>query len=101
MRESRDLAELLPIVRGHAVAAIAKAEMRTGMKIIVSATYRDDEMQRFYYHHLKSNDPGPGAPHSLRIALDIAPAKRDPFTKHDVLDYNTPFWPQIAQCFKE
>lgn len=108
MIESRLLSELLPIVAGHAIVAIAKTEMQTGLKIIVTATFRDDEMQRFYYEQGRSregriitNDPGPKSSHSLRIALDIAPAIKDLHTGQTKLFYETSKWEEIAKYFKE
>ena len=108
MIESRNLADLLPIVTGHAIAAIAAAEMQTQLKIIVVATFRDDEMQAKYYSQgrggnpgrIITNDPGPGGPHSLRVALDIAPAIKRPDTGKYVLYYETTDWELIADCFK-
>lgn len=100
MIESRNLNDLLPIVKMHAIAAIARAEVATGLSMIVTATYRDDEMQRLYYQQHKTKDMGPKAPHSLRVAVDIAPAIKN-VDGRKTLCYDTPLWPIIAKCFKE
>jgi peptidoglycan L-alanyl-D-glutamate endopeptidase CwlK len=104
--ETRDMKELLPVVAAKAALAISSAEARTGLRIIVTCTFRDDEKQRWYYEQGRTrpgakvtNDPGPGAAHSLRVALDIAPAAV--INGRTVLAYETSKWAQIAQCFKE
>lgn len=106
MIESRSLDELWPAVKSRAIMAIAKAELRTGLKIIATCTYRDDERQRAYYEQgrtipgkIVTNDPGPRGAHSLRIALDIAPCIKDASGLH--LFYDTSKWDQIAAAFKE
>lgn len=108
MIESRKLSDLYPIVAARAIVAIAKAEMETGLKLIVTATFRDDEMQAFYYEQGRTrpgskitNDPGPGSAHSLRVALDIAPAIKDLHTGKVQLFYETTKWERIAECFRE
>jgi len=104
--ESRNLAELLPVVKKHAEAAIAAAQEITGLVIIVTATYRDNERQSWLYEQgrtregpIITHDPGPGGPHSLRVALDIAPAIQDEHGLH--LNYSTTKWNEIAKCFKD
>lgn len=104
--ESRNLEELLPIVKLHAESAIAAGEARTGLKLIVTCTFRDNERQGWIYEQgrvregaIVTHDPGPGGPHSLRIALDIAPAIRDEHGLH--LHYNTTKWNQIADAFRD
>lgn len=108
MIESRLLSDLLPVVQSHAIVAIARAEMLTGLKIIVTATFRDDEMQAFYYSQgrtrpgrIITNDPGPKSSHSLRVALDIAPAIKNHQTGQTKLFYETSKWEEIAKYFKE
>lgn len=106
MIDSRNLSDLLPVVKAAAIMAIAQAEMQTGLKIIVTCTYRDNEKQASLYAQgrtaagkIVTNDPGPGAPHSLRIALDIAPAIKETSGKYTVF-YETSDWQIIANCFK-
>lgn len=106
MIESRSLEELFSEVRKRAVAAIARAEMDTGLKIIPTCTYRDDEQQRAYYEQGRTtpgrkitNEPGPGGAHSLRIAIDIAPCIKDDTGLHTF--YATTKWELIAQAFKD
>lgn len=106
MIDSRNLSDLLPVVQRAAIIAIADAELKTGLKLIVTCTYRDNQMQAVLYAQgrttpgkIVTNDPGPGGPHSLRVALDIAPAVKDLGGKVTLV-YDTPLWPQISQCFK-
>jgi peptidoglycan LD-endopeptidase CwlK len=105
MIESRDLSELLPIVERHAKLAIAATEELTGLKLIITCTYRDQEKQKFYYDQgrttpgkIITHDDGHNlGPHQLRVALDIAPAIQDSRGTH--LFYSTDKWNQIAECF--
>ncbi len=104
--ESRNFDDLWPGVKSRAIMAIAKAELRTRLKIITTCTYRDDVRQRAYYEQgrtvpgkIVTNDPGPGGSHSLRIALDIAPCIKDHTGLH--VFYETSKWHEIADEFKK
>ena len=100
---SRDLNELLPVVRDAAIRALAKVDA-LGVDALVTCTYRDPKEQARLYAQGRTT-PGkkvtkakPGQSfHEYRVAIDLYPLVN---SKPDFSGSHIDLWKKIAECFK-
>jgi peptidoglycan L-alanyl-D-glutamate endopeptidase CwlK len=101
---SRDLNELLPVVRDAAKRALTKVD-ELGIDVLVTCTYRDPKEQARLYAQGRTT-PGrkvtnakPGQSfHEYRVAIDLYPLING---KPDFSGSHVDLWKKIAQCFKD
>jgi len=79
MINSRDLNDLLPVVRAKAEAFIASCKV-AGIDLLVTSTYRDHESQAALYAqgrttpgHIVTNAKPGQSYHNFQIAMDVVP----------------------------
>lgn len=100
---SRDLNDLLPVVRDAATRALAKVKA-SGIDVLVTCTYRTPQEQAALYAQGRTK-PGkkvtnarPGQSfHEHRVALDLYPLVDG---KPDFAGSHTDVWFKIASLFK-
>lgn len=79
MINSRDLKDLLPVVRAKAEAFIAECR-KEGIEVLITSTYRDDESQNALYAQgrtkagkIVTNAKAGQSSHNFRCAFDFVP----------------------------
>lgn len=100
---SRDLNELLPVVKDAATRALAKCK-EAGLDVLVTCTYRTAQEQQALYNQGRTT-PGkkvtnakPGQSfHEYRVALDLYPLVNG---KPDFAGSQIETWKKIAGFFK-
>lgn len=100
---SRDLNELLPVVKDAATRALAKVKA-AGIEVLVTCTYRSPQEQAALYAQGRTK-PGkrvtnarPGQSfHEYRVAIDLYPLING---KPDFAGSHVDLWRKIAECFK-
>lgn len=103
MINSRDLHDLLPVVKARVEAFIAKCK-DAGIDILVTSTYRDNDSQTALYAQgrttpgkIVTNAKAGQSWHNYRCAVDVVPLVHG---KPD-WDGSHPVWAQIGKIGKE